>query len=353
VTLLTRRPVAAVVVALTVAGLVVAALPLRGLDLGLSFVGSLPKDTEVARAAAAAEEGFAPGILSPTEILVEGDGVGQRLPELSRAAELIERQLGVAGVLSPGDLPGGEQLGVLVAPSGDAARFVVVFDSEPLAADAIEDLDRLRDRLPGILEAAGLGDVRTAIAGDTALSLSVVERTTDDLLRISLAALAVNLLLLVLFLRAVVAPLFLLASSVLALAASLGLTVFVFQDLLGQSGLTFYVPFAAAVLLVALGSDYNIFAVGHIWDVARSVPLLRAIRVATPQSTRAITSAGLALAASFGLLALVPLRSFRELGFALAVGIVLDVLVVRSLLVPALLALVGPASGWPFARLRR
>ena len=155
---------------------------------------------------------------------------------------------------------------------------------------------------------------------------------------------------LVLFLRALIAPLFLLASSVLTLAASLGLTTFVFQTVLGNDGLTFYVPFAAAVLLVALGSDYNIFGVGQVWDAARGQPLAEAIRTAMPQSTKAITAAGITLATSFALLAVVPLRPFRELAFTLSVGILLDVFVVRSLLVPALLTLVGRFSGCPGSR---
>ena len=154
------------------------------------------------------------------------------------------------------------------------------------------------------------------------------------------------------FLRSLVAPLYLLACSVLALSASLGLTVLVFQGWLGQDGITFYVPFAAAVLLLSLGSDYNIFAVGRVWQLARDRPLRDAMRIGVPESTRAITAAGIALATSFGLLALVPLQPFRELGFVLAVGILLDVFVVRALLVPALLTLVGPVSGWPSRRLR-
>ena len=125
----------------------------------------------------------------------------------------------------------------------------------------------------------------------------------------------------------------LLAASLLALAASLGLTNLLFQTVLGEDGLTFYVPFAAAVLLVALGSDYNIFGVGQVWEEARRRPLPEAICTVMPRSTRAITAAGVTLSVSFGLLALVPLRPFRELAFALSVGILLDVVVVRSLLV--------------------
>jgi RND superfamily putative drug exporter len=349
---LTRRTGAAVATGLCVVGLTLAAIPLLKVNLGLMFVQSLPAENRVASAAAQAQQGFAAGILSPTEILLEGDDVAAQRPALERLETVLENAPGVAAVLGPGDSPVEGEFGVLVARSGDAARYLVIFDSAPLGARAVDDLSALRDRLPGLLEATGVTDVRFGIAGDTALAEQIVEGTSDDLVRISVAALLVNLLLLVLFLRALVAPLCLLACNVLALAATLGLTVLVFQGLLGHDGLTFYVPFAAAVLLVALGSDYNIFAVGHIWHLASRRPLRTAIRIATPQTTRAITSAGVTLAASFGLLALVPLRPFRELAFAMGVGILLDVLVVRALLVPALLTLVGPVSGWPWARLR-
>jgi len=112
-------------------------------------------------------------------------------------------------------------------------------------------------------------------------------------------------------------------------------------------GLVFYVPFAAAVLLVALGSDYNVFSVGYIWAEARHRPLPEALTVAVPRSTRAISAAGLALAVSFALVALIPLASFRQLAFALGVGVVLDAFLVRAVLVPAVISLVGPVSGWP------
>jgi len=241
-----------------------------------------------------------------------------------------------------------------VAPAhrrGAAARYVIVLDDEPLGGRAIGTLRALEDRLAGLLDDAGLGGAAYGLGGDTAIISAAVQQSQDDLGRIALAAIAVNLLLLVLFLRSLVAPLYLLASNLLALAATLGLTTFVFQDLLGQDGLTFYVPFAAAVLLVALGSDYNIFGVGTVWELARRRPLREALRTAVPASTRAIMAAGVTLAASFGMLALVPLQPFRELGFAMAVGILLDVLVVRSLLVPTLLTVVGTASGWPGTKL--
>ncbi|MEO6999277.1 MAG: MMPL family transporter, partial [Terracoccus sp.] len=93
--------------------------------------------------------------------------------------------------------------------------------------------------------------------------------------------------------------------------------------------------------------------VGRVWEEARSLPLREAVIKAVPESSRAITSAGLTMAVSFGMLAIIPLSPFRELGFAMACGILIDAFLVRSLLVPALLVLVGPASGWPGPNLRR
>ena len=155
-----------------------------------------------------------------------------------------------------------------------------------------------------------------------------------------------------LFLRAVVAPLYLVFVSVLGLAASLGLTALVFQGVLGHDDLTYYVPFAAAVLLVALGSDYNVFVAGRVWEEARWMRLREAIAVATPAAAKAVTVAGIALAASFALLFVVPLRSFREFAFVMAVGVLLDTFLVRSLLVPALTSLFGEAAWWPGRRMR-
>ena len=106
-------------------------------------------------------------------------------------------------------------------------------------------------------------------------------------------------------------------------------------------------PFAAAVLLVSLGSDYNIFGVGRVWHEARRMPMREAVITSFPETSSAITTAGLTLAVSFGMLATIPLSPFRELGFAMAVGILLDAFVVRTLLVPCMLTLLGATARWP------
>ncbi len=344
---ITHRVPAFLIVAACVAGLGAAATQARHLDLGLGFVQSLPEESAVAQGAEAASAGFAPGIISPTEIVIEAAGVGENTEALERLGAELADQPGVAGVVGPGQLPEADRLGVFVSESGNAVRYLVVLDSTPLEATAISTLRSLEESVPSLVGAAGLGEVKTWIGGDTSLASGIIAATTNDLLRISLVALSVNLILLVIFLRALIAPLYLLASTVLALGATLGLSVLMFQGYLGHDDITFYVPFAASVLLLSLGSDYNLFAVGHVWQLARERGLREALRVGAPESTRAITAAGIALAASFGLLALVPLRPFQELGFILGVGILIDVFIVRALLVPSLITLVGPLSGWP------
>ena len=349
---LTRRRTAAIVLVACLAVLTAASLPLTHLRLGVGFTESLPPDNSVRAASKAAGAAFAPGITSPTTILLEGAGVAGRVDRLIHLQRLVERQQGVAAVLGPAQNLSRQQLGVFLAQDGGAARMLVVLEHDPLEAVAIEDVGALRDALPALIRESGLAGVRVGLVGDTALAEGLVRDTGNDLVRIALAALAVNLLLLVVFLRALVAPLYLLACSTLALTAALGTATWVFQDLLHQEGLTFYVPFAAAVLLVSLGSDYNIFGVGHVWDAAKRLPLIEALRESVPESTRAITAAGVTLAATFGLLAVIPLRAFRELAVTMTIGIIIDAVVVRSLLVPTLLTLVGPVSGWPGPNLR-
>jgi RND superfamily putative drug exporter len=106
-------------------------------------------------------------------------------------------------------------------------------------------------------------------------------------------------------------------------------------------------PVAFSVLLLSLGSDYNIFVVGRIWKEADRRPLQEAVATAAPRAGRAITVAGVALALSFAMLAIIPITPFAVMAFAMGVGILLDTFLVRSILVPALVAVFGEAGRWP------
>jgi putative drug exporter of the RND superfamily len=344
---LTSRPVAGIAALLAVAGLLAAASGIRDTDLALRLGSGLPADSEVQRAAREADKGFAAGVLAPTVVLVEGSGVAERRDELAALEEAIAATPGVAGVVGPREQPEEVPQEVFLAENGDAARLAVILDEAPLGSEAMEVVRRLDDSLPQLLRDAGLGEAEPGVAGQTAIASDTVEAIVSSSAVVGAAVLAINFLLLAVFLRALVAPLYLLGASVLSVAATLGLTTYFFQGALGHSDLTYYVPFAAGVLLVSLGSDYNVFVAGRIWQEAGRRPLREAIAVATPRASRAITIAGLALSLSFAMLAVVPVDGLREFAFMMAVGVLLETFVVRSLLIPALVTLFGDAGAWP------
>lgn len=350
---LTRRGVAVAACLVVLVLLVLSALPLRDARLDLSFTAGLPSDDAAARGALLLDEAGVRGLTAPTEIVVSQPGITDRRDALARLQESLAEQPGVGRVLGPVDNPSERPRGLVLSEDGTAARYVVAFDSDPLAAKAVGDVRLLQQRLPGLVEQAGLPGTQVLVGGQTLIAAEVAELTRRSLEVTLLVALAIELLILVLYLRALLAPLVLLACSALSVAAALGLTVLVFQHFLGQQGLTFYAPFASAVLLIALGSDYNVFAVGSIWHEARTRTLRDAMRESVPRTSEAITTAGIILAGTFALVAVIPLSTFRQIAFAMTVGLLLDTLVVRPLLTPAVLTLLGRAGTWPNRRFQR
>jgi putative drug exporter of the RND superfamily len=345
---LTARPVAFVVMIGAIAALGVAAAGARQADLGVSFIPSLESHTEVRSVADAAGRGFVPGVLAPTDVIVQQPGIGARGPALTRLQRLIAREPGVTAALGAGrGLPAPLSRYVL-ARDGGAARFVVLLDDEPTGAAAIRTLRGLQRDMPGLLRAAGLpAGAQVSYGGDTALSAETVDLLIGDLWRVGIVTFLVMYVLLALFLRAVLAPLMLLLGSALAFAGSFGLTSLLLPHTVGGTEFVYYVPLVAAVLLAGLGSDYNVMIVGRIREEARRRPLREAIGAAVPAASRAITIAGLTLATTFALLAIVPLRPFRELAMLMTIGVLLDALFVRPVLVPAMIAAGGRLTWWP------
>jgi RND superfamily putative drug exporter len=354
------RPVALLIAAACVVGLLAAAWATRDLRLGSPLIRELPASEAAVHASTAASDGFAAGILSPTEILVIGPGVTSQTAALARLQHELSAQPGVAELAGPASFPGtsgasasgapggaGASLNPMLAGSGGAARFLVVERTDPLDATAIGQVRALQGRLAALGRSAGLSGVRFEVAGQTALISDSISSVFSDLGRVAIAIVAVTLILLMLFLRSLLAPLYLLAASVLAVFATLGLAMLICRIVLGSAAMVYFVPFAAGVLLVSLGSDYNVFVVGRIWEQARRRPVPDAVAIAAPAASRAITTAGVALAASFAMLAVIPLEQFRQIAITMAAGVILDAIAVRSLLVPALVALFGRLGMWP------
>jgi RND superfamily putative drug exporter len=154
-------------------------------------------------------------------------------------------------------------------------------------------------------------------------------------------------LLLAIVLRSLVAPLYLVVSVGLSYLASLGMAVLVFVLIGGQDGINFVLPFFMFIFIMALGQDYNILVMTRIREEAHHAPIRVAVRRAVEATGTTVTSAGLILAGTFGVLTATGNTQVQEIGLGLAAGILLDTFFVRTLLVPSVVVLLGRWNWWP------
>ena len=196
--------------------------------------------------------------------------------------------------------------------------------------------------------APSFGQGATAhLAGSSAQLADVQDVLAADFLRVGAITVLGILIVLVVLLRAIVAPLYLVGTVLLSYGSALGLSAFLFQEVLGHPGISFYLPLMVFVLLVALGADYNIFLMSRVREESETRPIRDGIRIASGRTGAVITSAGLILAGTFGSMATAPLIVLFQVGVAVAIGVLIDTFLVRSILVPAITTLVGDRAWWP------
>ncbi len=306
-------------------------------------------------------EHFDAGSGSPAYVLVPED----------RAAEtvaLLEEAAGVAsvGALSADSVSGTVQVsadgGELVAssdgPPGAEAPAPTVSDGDLLLvatlADAADSLaaEETVEELRGSLDAS-LGDAVALVGGTTATDLDTNDTSIRDRTLIIPVILAVVLLILMVLLRSVLAPVLLILSVVVSFATALGVSAVVFNTVFAFPGADPVVPLYAFVFLVALGIDYNIFLMSRVREESVRHGTRTGILRGLVATGGVITSAGLVLAATFAALGVIPILFLAQLAFIVAFGVLLDTLLVRSLLIPALTYDIGRAIWWPSDLSRR
>jgi RND superfamily putative drug exporter len=237
-----------------------------------------------------------------------------------------------------------------------ATRISVVTVDEPYAVGAFDTVRRLRALVadPTRLTAGAPGSLVpidvASVAGPTAESADVQAVIGEDFRRVGLITVLGILVVLALLLRSLVAPIYLVATVLLSYATTLGLSTLLFQGVLGHRGVDYFVPLIVFVLLVALGSDYNIFLMSRVREESTGADLRAGIAVASARTGTVITSAGIILAGTFLALIAAPLVILEQTGLAVAMGVLIDTFVVRSLLIPALTALIGEWAWWPSVR---
>jgi len=206
---------------------------------------------------------------------------------------------------------------------------------------AYTTIDRVRAKVHAVPGAHAL------VGGNTAINLDIARAATHDNKLLLPLILAVVFIILTILLRALVAPLILTATVVLSFAAALGVSAFVFNHVFGFGGADNSFPLLVYVFLVALGIDYNIFLMTRVREEAHRRDTRHGAITGLAATGGVITAAGFVLAGTFAALATLPSTFTTELGFAVAFGILLDTIVVRSILVTALNLDVGRWMWWP------
>jgi len=225
-----------------------------------------------------------------------------------------------------------------------ATRLVVVLDSPAFSLAAMESVKRVRGAAQKELAAGETplaSGARVYIAGATAEMIDTRSVTQSDFYRIAALSLAVIFVMVVVLLRDAILSAFMVASTVLSYFATLGVSYWFFVGLLGQQGLDWKVEVFLFVVMVAVGVDYNIFLSSRLCQEARRLPAKLATARAVIHTGPVISSCGVIMAATLGSLMAGDLELLRQLGFALACGMLIDTFLVRPLLLPAFVVLTG------------
>ncbi len=238
-----------------------------------------------------------------------------------------------------------------VSSDGHVIQFLAGLTAGPQSSTAA------MNATPQIREAVSNAAVRSGasnsgVAGQAAALYDISTTANNDLKRIVPVAIIAIGLLLALVLRSVIAPLYLIVSVALSFLAALGLAVIAFMDLGDDGGIVFILPFLMFIFLLALGEDYNILVMTRIREEAHHAPLREAVVKAITRTGSTVTSAGVILGGTFAVFAIVGGggsggSSLRAIGFGLAAGILMDTFLVRSLLVPSTVILLGRWNWWP------
>ena len=232
-----------------------------------------------------------------------------------------------------------------ISPDGRTVQYSTGLKAgDPGSTSAMNAVPSLRTTTTAVAKSIGASD--SAVGGEAPGLYDISSISNSDLKRV------IPIAILAIVLRSLVAPLYLIASVGISYLAALGLSVLLFIKLGGSGGLVFFMPFLMFIFLLALGEDYNILMMTRIREEARQLPLRDAVTRALSVTGTTITSAGLVLAGSFIVLTFVAGRGsggsqVRDIGLGLALGILMDTFLVRTLLVPSTVVLLGRWNWWP------
>ncbi len=254
--------------------------------------------------------------------------------------------------LSPQEYNAYRATGQYISADGQTVQFVAILKDSSSSSAALNAIPALRTAVAQVATKAAAG--KSGVLSANAFAYDITQTSQSDLSLIIPIVAVLIAVLLALVLRSLIAPLYLIVSVVLSFLAAWGLVALVFVHLAGSGGVQFILPFLLFVFLMALGSDYNILVMRRIREEAHSQPLREAVREAISRTGGTVTAAGVILAGAFALLAVEGnTDQVRQVGFGVAAGILMDTFLIRTLLIPALVVLLGRWNWWPAPLFRR
>jgi RND superfamily putative drug exporter len=275
---------------------------------------------------------FPAGTLAPTTVLVESDSGPATQADISEVEARLRSVNGVASARDSG----------VRSTNGQIAEVDATLSKDPLDKSGLDIVPRMRDAVSDLPSG-----VTALIGGTSAINYDVDQANQRDMEIIVPLALLVMAVILAILLQALVAPLVLLASVVLSFACTLGISILFIRYVVGDAGFDSSIPLFAFIFLVALGIDYTIFLMARVREEARRhgtrEGMLRALAATGP----VITSAGVILAGTFSVLMTLPVSFTFDLGLMVALGILLDTFIVRTIMVPAAVEVLGDKVWWP------
>lgn len=305
---------------------------------GIAFSDAIQGESNGVAGQEALGRHFEAGVASPAVIITPE----QDWPAVAEAAQATDGVASVAPFTGDGPpLPGA---GPVVVDG--QVRLDATLDVAPDSVAAIETVKDLRTNLDA-------ASTEALVGGETANNLDARESAAHDLRVIVPAVLIVITIVLALLLRSLVAPLLLVATVVLSVGATVGVAALLFENVFGFPGSDPGILLIGFVFLVALGIDYNIFLMTRAREESHRHGAKGGVLRALAVTGGVITSAGMVLAATFGALSVLPLLFLVQLSFLVGFGVLLDTFVVRSLVVPAAVVLIGDKVWWPSRLSRR
>ncbi|OCT11950.1 hypothetical protein A8709_29240 [Paenibacillus pectinilyticus] len=276
-------------------------------------------------------EHVSPGSLAPVKVVVNSEG----------------KNADVQGALA--QLPYVESVSKPEDSKKDAnyKAYELIFKQDPYDLDIINKIPEIRSTSERKLAEAGIASPQVWVGGETATQYdtkTVVERDTKIVIPVVITVIAILLLV---YLRSIVATVYLIATVLLSYFSALGAGWLILHYFMDTSAIQGLIPLYAFVFLVALGEDYNIFMISSIWQERNRLKLKDAIRLGVSSTSSVITSAGLILAGTFAVLASLPIQVLVQFGVICAIGVILDTFIVRPFLVPSITMLLGDAVFWP------